>query len=381
MFNGQDKQPYEFMFRNMLYIMMDKVTDEMMFTQDFFLFSDVAELSEHIFGKSLLVINEHLEAFLKDTYDAVQMLLLIVVANKTKQLMMKKLVNALDKFLDGVYSKLCATFFRIFELNLQSIKTASAKDISNLDFRPHYITRRFAEFTVSLLYLTQPEYMTDVHFVKKLSVVLGKLREEFEKLLIRLADARYKDWKSKTVYLINNYDLILTTYAERQVTSTDTQQFSKLMDIKTIDYAQEELRNSFGRLLQFVKENAQYVKDDITPTSSTTTAPTTTSPTPQPSTPEKKIAAKEEEVDNLLKEFNTNWKIELERINGTIMKQFSNYKCGMKLFQHIMEQLLENYTIFVKIIRKYYSNLRTRKHFTPETEITYEMKKLFVNFE
>jgi hypothetical protein len=83
----------------------------------------------------------------------------------------------------------------------------------------------------------------------------------------------------------------------------------------------------------------------------------------------------------LLREFNTAWKGELDKINNTIIQQFSNFKCGMKLFQTIMEDLLEAYTIFVKIIRKYYKNLRMSKHFVPETEMTYEMKKLYVKFD
>jgi hypothetical protein len=46
------------------------------------------------------------------------------------------------------------------------------------------------------------------------------------------------------------------------VSSGDSQQFQKLLDIKTNDYAQEELRNSFGKLLNFVKEHANAIKED-----------------------------------------------------------------------------------------------------------------------
>ncbi len=46
------------------------------------------------------------------------------------------------------------------------------------------------------------------------------------------------------------------------MTSGDSAQFQKLLDIKTNDYAQEELRNSFGKLLNFVKENAHAIKED-----------------------------------------------------------------------------------------------------------------------
>jgi len=61
------------------------------------------------------------------------------------------------------------------------------------------------------------------------------------------------------------------------------------------------------------------------------------------------------------------------------MKQFfSNLKNGMNVFRIIMEELLDAYTIFVKIIKKYFKKLRLSKYFTPETEITYEMRKNFV---
>jgi hypothetical protein len=54
-------------------------------------------------------------------------------------------------------------------------------------------------------------------FITVLNQNLARLREEMEKLLVRLADTRYKDWKSKTIFLINNYDLILTTYTVRSI--------------------------------------------------------------------------------------------------------------------------------------------------------------------
>ena len=294
--------------------------------------------------------------------------------------------------------RLQKSFVNIFELNLSSIKNAVIKDVNSIDLRPHYVTRRYAEFTVSILYLSQSELTSEIAFIKRINQNLSRLREEMEKLLVRLAEARYKDWKSKTILLINNYDLILSVYSEREITSVDSIQFTKLMDIKTNDYAQEELRNSFGRLLNFVKENTYLVKDELTSNTTTTTTtnnnnqatPITastslttpiTSSTSSDVVTDKKLNVKEEEVDLLLREFNNSWKLELEKINGNISKLFSNFKCGMKVFQTIMEDLLEAYTIFIKIVRKYYKNLRMSKHFIPETEVTYEMKKLFVRFD
>ena len=57
MFNSNDRQPYEFIFRNSVYILMDKVKDEIMFAQDFFLFADMSQLTNEIFGKTIAIYN------------------------------------------------------------------------------------------------------------------------------------------------------------------------------------------------------------------------------------------------------------------------------------------------------------------------------------
>lgn len=122
-------------------------------------------------------------------------------------------------------------FFELFDLNLSSIKNANIKDAgATKDYQPHYvslsyddmviisfsyqITRRYAEFTASMLRLSMiSEDMEDITFVKTLNQNLSKLREEMEKFLIRLADAKHNDWKSKTIFLINNYDIIVSVIA------------------------------------------------------------------------------------------------------------------------------------------------------------------------
>lgn len=76
------------------------------------------------------------------------------------------------------------------------------------------ITRRYAEFIVSVLYLSGfSEFSGDISLNKKLNTCSTKLREEIEKVLIRMAEAKHKDWRSKTIFLMNNYDLILSVFA------------------------------------------------------------------------------------------------------------------------------------------------------------------------
>lgn len=114
-------------------------------------------------------------------------------------------------------------FFFVFENNLSSVKNASAKDLSGVDLQPHYVTRRYAEYNASLLYLEKiSQNYNDIPFISRLNQNLGKLREEIEKFLLRLAEAKYRDWRSKTIFLMNNYDLITSVLKVRWALHRDS---------------------------------------------------------------------------------------------------------------------------------------------------------------
>eukprot|EP01119_Soliformovum_irregulare_P016429 TRINITY_DN4747_c0_g1_i1.p1 TRINITY_DN4747_c0_g1~~TRINITY_DN4747_c0_g1_i1.p1 ORF type:complete len:777 (-),score=235.67 TRINITY_DN4747_c0_g1_i1:133-2463(-) len=262
-----EKKPYEFFFKSLLYLLMQSVTVETKFTQDFFLVDDGNSFDTDIFGRVLQMYNENIDYYISTTYDSIAVFLMIVLVSKYKSIMNKRLIYGLDSFFDGIYQKLASRFFQVFDLNVQSVKTAQAKDLSSVDFAPHYVTRRYAEFQVSILTLANLLEDKDSNFMKQLNQQMGKLREEIEKLLIRLADSKHKDWRSKTIFLMNNYDLILNVMGEKNLTSAETAQFQKLLDIKGTDYAGDELNRSFGRLITFVKDYGQHVSGkDTSPT-------------------------------------------------------------------------------------------------------------------
>jgi hypothetical protein len=269
------------------------------------------------------------------------------------------------------YAKLTARFFDLFEQNILSIKNANAKELGSIDFAHHYITRRYAECLVSVLVLTvTSEDMGDIGFVKKVNTNLSRLREEMEKLLIRLADSKFRDWKSKTIFLMNNYDLILGLLQRKGLSSVDSLQFQKLLDLRSADFVREEFEASFGKLVNFAKNNSAKVAENL---------PENT----KLNIKEGKIfwknisRKKTEDVEVLLKEFQHNWKPEVERIHLAWSKQFSNYELAMRFFSKLMQDLLDAYTVLVAIIKKYFKNLRTSKFFVPETEVSFEMKRTF----
>lgn len=45
-------------------------------------------------------------------------------------------------------------FKMVFDMHLSSLRTANPRALWEDDVRPHYVTRRYAEFAASLLHLT-----------------------------------------------------------------------------------------------------------------------------------------------------------------------------------------------------------------------------------
>ena len=93
------------------------------------------------------------------------------------------------------------------DLHIESLRTAlPSKLLHQKDVRPHYITRRYSEISVSILTLNQgyEDALLTSSFVR--------LRSEFENLLTRLSK-EFPDAKLRTIFLINNYDLIVSLMA------------------------------------------------------------------------------------------------------------------------------------------------------------------------
>lgn len=112
----------------------------MKFIQDFFLDLD-PELVEYMFGKVVEMYNSQIDHYVNSSYDGISTLLMIVMIQKWRVTMTtsSRIGNSLDGFFETTYAKLVAKFNMIFESNLVSVKNAQAKDLSSVDFQPHYV--------------------------------------------------------------------------------------------------------------------------------------------------------------------------------------------------------------------------------------------------
>lgn len=112
----------------------------MKFIQDFFLDLD-PELVEYMFGKVVEMYSSQIDHYVNSSYDGISTLLMVVMIQKWRVTMTtsSRIGNSLDGFFETTYAKLVAKFNMIFESNLVSVKNAQAKDLSSVDFQPHYV--------------------------------------------------------------------------------------------------------------------------------------------------------------------------------------------------------------------------------------------------
>lgn len=178
--------------------------------------------------------------------------------------------------------------------------------------------------------------------------LLAELQEEVELFILRMAGI-FSQRKEQLIYLINNYDMILSIIMERtRDTSKEAQSFKARLSAKSMEYVEEILSPHFGEMVQFVKECEHLVEkgqqDEV-----------------------KKMEAKSLV---LVQTFSANWKKSLEELNREVLLSFSNLVTGSGLLQLALTQLVQYYQRFHKLLTP-----NVRSQLTNIHHIMVELKK------
>jgi hypothetical protein len=176
-----------------------------------------------IFAGPFAVIEEHMTAVMPNCYDAIGLLLMIHLTYQHQLIMSKRRVPCLDSYFDKLNLVLWPRFKMVIDMHLSSLRTANARTLWEDDVRPHYVTRRYAEFAASLLHL-------NVNYGDgQLDLNLERLRVAVDDLLVKLS-RMFRQQKQQTIFLINNYDLVLSVLKEAGTDGGKTQQqFEELL--------------------------------------------------------------------------------------------------------------------------------------------------------
>eukprot|EP00850_Spirogloea_muscicola_P000419 SM000002S05499 [mRNA] locus=s2:102884:106791:+ [translate_table: standard] len=410
---GDKRFAYEVLFRSLSKLLMDTATSEYLFCSDFF-GEDVT--FQDIFAGPFAVINEHLTAVLPNCFDAIGLMLMIRMTHQhqvtsyrmhlvlawrplpgqvtaaldccrmhlsrqwpmcvSQLLMVHRRVPCLDPHFDKVNLMIWPRFKVVMDMQLQSVRAANVRSLWAADVHPHYVTRRYAEFAASLMQLSSPDGSGD----GQLNLNLERLRAAVDDLLVKLA-RMFPAQKQQTIFLINNYDLVLAILKEAGVTGGRTLHlFEDLLTSSSTVFVvgsscllhnrrhllstalhfleEEELREHFGSLIAFVKVRAGSGDEQLH---------TGAGPAPPP------IMLKE--VEPLVKDFAARWKAAIEVMHKDIITNFSNFVCGMEILRAALTQLLLYYTRLSDCLKRVEGASVLGKDVVSTSSIMYEIKK------
>eukprot|EP00026_Physarum_polycephalum_P001825 Phypoly_transcript_01828.p1 GENE.Phypoly_transcript_01828~~Phypoly_transcript_01828.p1 ORF type:complete len:905 (+),score=152.06 Phypoly_transcript_01828:389-3103(+) len=348
----QTKYSYDELFRTQLKLLVDQVTCEFFFVRDFFLSDD--DISVGIFPRCAELLLENVENYVTNTYDAVGLLIILCLIDRFSEIIPPNLgflLNTLQKATNVVFTR----FVLIFEMNMASIRSANPQDLGPIDIRTHYVTRRYGEFSASILslYGSLPDPLRD-----GIANCMAKMRESMMKLLLQLSQ-ELKDKRDQAVFLINNYDLILSLVKTRGVNAEDVAEFTTASTRAENVFVQMQFSSSphVAQLAAFVDELGPLVEqldgnDNINHPKYT-----------------------QDVAEAVLKQFSHHWKEGVAQWSADIPLLFTNFKVGMQLFKKVVDNMFSYYKQFVHLLGKSFRTLKTSRHFISETEIIRELRK------
>ncbi|XP_033335141.1 vacuolar protein sorting 52 [Megalopta genalis] len=340
---------YEALFRSEQYALVDNACREYLFLTQFFKVRDAQamDIFNQVMGKTLNLMVKNLQSFVDDCYDTIALFLCLHLVMRYQLTCHKRAVPALDNYWDNMTSVIWPRFECVFQMNIQSIKDCDPLKL-NKETGPHYITRRYAEFSAAMISIV-------VGFPCDGAIqLLAELREAVQCFLLRMATI-FPNRIEQLVFLINNYDLVLGVLMGRtgDHTTKEAESFREQLNARSAEYVEEVLTPYFGGIIQLVKESEMLIEkgqgDDL--------------------------KRQEGKALALVQSFTNNWKRALEEINREVLKSFPSLVLGTALVQHAMTQLVQYYNRLHKILPP---NARTQ--LTNIHHIKVEIKKYKTNF-
>ncbi|CAB3250082.1 unnamed protein product [Arctia plantaginis] len=318
------KYSYEALFRSLQYALVDNSCREYLFTTEFFHVkgSHAQELFDRILGKTLSLLVKNVENYVIECYDCLALYLCIQLINRYRWMCHKRAVAALDSYWDSLQNTLWPRLDYVLKLNTQSVRECDPAKLSNKELGPHYITRRYAEFSAAMLSLSE-QFPSE-----ELSNLLLILQDEVHCYLLKMA-AEFPQRIQQLIFLINNYDMVLNILMERTRDNTkEAESFKEQLQARSSEYVEEILSPHFGGMIQFVKEGEQLFDSDK----------------------KAELASLERKSLSLVASFSSGWKQSLEEIHREVLISFPNLVTGSGLLQMALTNFVQYYHKFAKLL-------------------------------
>nr|XP_027194537.1 vacuolar protein sorting-associated protein 52 homolog isoform X2 [Dermatophagoides pteronyssinus] len=349
------KFPLENIFREIQYAFLGHACREYLFMNEFFMVNSKTshDLFYTIFGKTLDLLYKNIDSLFSQSYDAIALFVCLHIIYRYRILSMKREVLVLNHYWENVVKTIWPQFEQVFLMHIESIKFCDLNKINTIDTRPHYITRRFAEFSAAIVTIN------DTFPDDRVTNLLSILQNEVMNLILRMSTKFCKP-KEQYVFIINNYDTILGILLERKKDGSNAAEtMREQLNKKIMDFIEEMLYPHFGAMISFVKESEVLTeKNDI-----------------------ESLKRLEPRVGDLIQNFNNNWRRSLEQVSKDIMASFTNFRTGNNIQQIALTQLVQYYHKFQKIVSQPpFSNNPLRSELINIHQLMVEVKKYKTNF-
>lgn len=338
------KYYHEQLFRSHQMLLMDTATSEFLFLNDFFDTKGDHSLFSEVFGKTTQYFLDSLEAFLSNCWDSVGLLLMIRIVDFYRKVLQRRKVSCLDSYLDEQQLMIRPRLRMVLDENVKSLRKASQQSLppsgNTHPTHPHLVTRRYAELAASLTALSFPECCG---LTEALQQPLTAMQQEVC-TLCKAMSAKLDSQDSGLVFLVNNYDLVLTVFHERHLPRTATSRFEELLREQVQLFVESQLMRHFPDLVVFVKNTEPSVADidETAPRAGAATGPPP--------------GVDVQKMEHVVKSFAHNWKRETERIHQHVMTSFTNFTNGTEILKQVLMQLVLYYTRLQKIMNKCFPN-------------------------
>ena len=316
---------YESIFRSTSTLLLDTVTSEYEFMNNFF---GDADAFDNIFGKSIFHVYENLTQELVVSWDCICCLLLISINQGQREVMDSRDLSVLDNFFHRVQVLLWGRFKAIMEAHIQSLSSFTPR--ATLDIHPHFIARRYAEMSASLRLLSSPVVEP------MLGNLLRVLRTEVERTLVANLAKQHTSRKLQAAFLVNNYHLIVSTLSERGARGEDSGHFEQLLDAAKATFVEEQLLLEYSSMITFIKKTEPLYMD--------------VSSKPDAERVDKMA------MELLARNFYDSWKAGIQSLNREVVQSFADLKLGMDVFKQVLTQLLLYYTRFLDLAKAIHPN-------------------------
>lgn len=230
-------------------------------------------------------------------------------------------------------------FKAIFDANLKSVREANPARLGEARLEPHSATKRFAEFTATVLVLhrlLQRGGMADAMVSHNLAV----LRSEMQSLLSRMSQS-HRSGRHRLAFLIRQFGHCVMVCKERRVAEEDVQHFQDIVTTQTEMFVEQELQAHFKRLIQFVKqtEAATGAADGEGGGSGAGSAGA-------------RVQVSQQECAAVVRDFASSWRQALGRIHESVKGLFGDSPLAMEVLKAAYTQTLLYWTRVQQIVNR-----------------------------